>query len=300
MIEPSATTERVTNAMTVDVEEHFQVSGFAGVVRPEDWGAYPSRVEANTDRVLDLLARNEVRATFFVLGWVADRHPALARRIADAGHEVGSHGWSHQLVYEQDPATFRDETVRSKKLLEDQSGTEVSSYRAASFSIGRANLWALDVLAEAGFAYDSSLFPVVHDRYGIPGAPRRPYRLRTPGGHGMVEVPPSTVSFGRFTLPVAGGGYLRLYPAPVTDWAVCRLNSRERLPANVYVHPWEFDPDQPRVAGVGWKSRFRHYVNLDTTEDKLDRLLKRYRFGTLREAAETAGPLDEVRLGTDA
>ncbi len=283
--------------MTVDVEEHFQVSAFAAVVAREAWATLPSRVEANTGRLLDLFDEAGARATFFVLGWVAERHPALVRRIADRGHEIGSHGYGHRLIYDQQPGEFREEIVRSRKILQDASGQPVAGHRAASFSIGRRNLWALDVLADAGFAYDSSLYPVVHDRYGIPGAPRAIYRVKTRSGASLLEVPPSTVRLGRAVLPVAGGGYLRIYPFPFTSWAVRRLNGAESMPAVVYVHPWEVDPDQPRIRASAL-SRFRHYWGLSTTARKLRSLLRRFPFGAMCDVLERRGDIPEVSLDT--
>lgn len=276
------------NALTVDVEEHFQVSAFERVVPRADWELHGSRVEANTERLLDLFDDSGVRATFFVLGWVGKRHPGLVRTIAQRGHEVASHGMSHRLVYEQTPEAFRAETLQSKKLLEDAAGAAVEGYRAASFSIGYRNLWALDILAEAGMSYDSSLFPVVHDRYGVPGAPRRIHRVETPSGAVLIEIPPSTVPIAGATLPVAGGGYLRLYPKWLTAWAISRLNDVEGMPANLYVHPWEVDPEQPRMDGPAL-SRFRHYVNLRTTAPKLRDLTRRFRFGTMRQVIAASG-----------
>jgi len=290
------TSSTLRNALTVDVEEHFQVSAFEGVVRRDDWETFPSRVEANTDRLLDLMDAAEVRATFFVLGWVGERRPALVRRIGERGHEIASHGYSHRLIYSQPREQFRSELELSRKILQDTSGQPVEGHRAASFSIRRENLWALDAIAEAGFTYDSSLFPVRHDRYGIPGAPRRPYRLRTPEGGTLVELPPSTIRLGRWTLPVAGGGYLRLYPEWLTHWAIRRLNN-ETIPAQIYIHPWEVDPGQPRVAGLPWKSRLRHYVNLGTTFGKLKRLFAAHRFGPMRQIIGEAGELEELRIG---
>lgn len=283
---------RVLNALTVDVEEHFQVSAFESVVRRDDWESIPSRVEASVARLLDLLDERGVKATFFVLGWVAERRGPLVRRIAEAGHEIASHGYSHRLIYRQRPEEFREETVRSRRILQDASGQSVDGYRAASFSIGRGNLWALDVLAECGFAYDSSLFPVVHDRYGIPGAPRHIRRLETPAGRTLVEVPPSTVVVGPATLPVAGGGYLRLFPAALTRWAIRRLNRSERRPAVVYVHPWELDPGQPRLPCPP-VTRLRHYVGLRGTENKLRDLIGRFAFGTVRRVIDAS--LDRQR-----
>jgi polysaccharide deacetylase family protein (PEP-CTERM system associated) len=287
--------EGILNAMTVDVEEHFQVSGFEGTVRREDWASLPSRVSENTERLLDLFDETRIQATFFVLGWVAERHPRLVRSIADRGHEIASHGYSHRLAYSQTLEEFRHETLLSKRLLEDASGRTVSGYRAASFSIDGRNLWALDVLAEAGFTYDSSLFPVRHDRYGIPGAPRHPYRARTPRGASLIEVPPSTLRVGNAVLPVAGGGYLRLYPLALTLWAISRIHRTDRMPVVIYVHPWETDPSQPRIAAP-LLSRLRHYVGLAGTLPKLRRLAARFRFGPMSELASNADGLPEVAL----
>jgi polysaccharide deacetylase family protein (PEP-CTERM system associated) len=284
----------ILNAMTVDVEEHFQVSGFEGSVRREDWESHPSRVSENTGRLLDLFDEVGIRATFFVLGWLGERHPALVRRIADRGHEIASHGYSHRLAYSQAQEEFRSETERSKRILEDASGRAIAGYRAASFSIDRRNLWALDVLAETGFTYDSSLFPVRHDRYGLPGAPRHPYRVRTRSGAQLTEIPPSTLRFRNTVLPVAGGGYLRLYPLALTSWAIARLE-RERLPAVVYVHPWETDPEQPRI-DAPLMSRMRHYVGIDGTVSKLRRLATRFRFASMAEVVARCGPLPEIPL----
>lgn len=273
---------QVLNAMTIDVEEHFQVSAFAGVVEPRNWDSIASRVEPNTQRILDLLDERSVKATFFILGWIGERHRGLVRRIAERGHEIGSHGYSHTLVYQQQPNEFREEARRSKNILEDASGQRVLGYRAASFSIGRENLWALDALSEVGFLYDSSLFPVHHDRYGIPGAPRTMYRLRTANGGSILEVPPSTLRIGKLVLPVGGGGYLRLYPSTLTCWAIRRLNRSERMPAIVYLHPWEVDPEQPRIRAP-WGSRLRHYCRLGSTARKLRALLLNFRFGALHD-----------------
>jgi polysaccharide deacetylase family protein (PEP-CTERM system associated) len=278
---------RTLNGLTVDVEEHFQVSAFDGVVSRDSWAQRPSRVRDNTSRLLDLFDEQETRATFFVLGWIGERYPELVRQIADRGHEVASHGYSHQLVYNQTESEFREETERSRRILQDASGQAIFGYRAASFSIGRANLWALDTLVDAGFRYDSSLFPIVHDRYGIPGAERRIHELTTPRGQPLIEIPPSTVSVLGMKLPVGGGGYLRIFPLVFTRWAFRRLN-REGTPAIVYVHPWEVDPDQPRLQAPP-RSRFRHYTGLRTTASKLRELTSTFRFGTLRDVLVESG-----------
>jgi polysaccharide deacetylase family protein (PEP-CTERM system associated) len=286
---------QLLNGMTIDVEEHFQVSAFAGVIEPGSWDSMSSRVEPNTERVLDLLDERSVKATFFILGWIGERHRSLVRRIAERGHEIGSHGYSHTLVYRQRPQEFREEALRSKSILEDAAGRRVLGYRAASFSIGRENLWALDVLSELGFLYDSSLFPVHHDRYGIPGAPRTIYRVRTANGGSILEVPPSTVRIGKLVLPVGGGGYLRLYPSLLTRWAIRRLNRAERMPAVVYLHPWEVDPEQPRIRAP-WRTRMRHYCRLHSTAGKLRSLLASFRFGALHEVIARQPQLPERSL----
>lgn len=282
--------ETILNAMTVDVEEHFQVSAFEHLIPREDWETCPSRIEANTERVLDTFGETGIQATFFVLGCVARRHPRLIQRIAGMGHEVASHGYSHKLVYNQSPEEFRNETALSRQVLQDCSGQAVQGYRAASFSIGHQNLWALDVIADNGFTYDSSLFPVLHDRYGMPGAPRHIHRLATPSGSSIMEVPPSTLRIGKIVLPVAGGGYFRLYPQWLTHFAIRRLNLSEGMPAVVYIHPWELDPEQPRVRGLRLSSRLRHYVNLRSTRRKIRRLVQRYNFGPVQEVIRRANP----------
>ena len=268
----------IRNALTVDVEDYFHVSGFAGAINRKDWDSHPLRVDRNTGRLLDLFDQSQVKATFFVLGWVAERLPDLVREIADRGHEVACHGYSHELVYRQSPEVFREETLRSKALLEDITQSPVRGYRAASYSITGQSLWALDVLADAGFVYDSSIFPVRHDRYGIPGSPEYPYELKTPGGCPLVEFPLSTARVLGYRLPVAGGGYFRLYPYMVTKLGLRQINGKNR-PFIFYLHPWEIDPDQPRVS-ASRMSRFRHYNNLKKCEARLKRLMGDFRFGT--------------------
>jgi len=268
------------NAMTVDVEDYVHVSAFAGVIRMDDWDRYESRVERNTQRLLDLFDAHNVRATFFVLGWVAQRQPALIREIASRGHEVASHGLTHQLVYNQTPGVFREETRVSKVLLEDLVQRPVLGYRAASYSITRRSLWALDILAELGFRYDSSIFPVRHDRYGIPDAQIAPYMHETATGSRLVEFPLTTKKLFGYRLPVAGGGYFRLLPYAVTQAAFRSINQIERRPFIFYLHPWEIDPEQPRIR-AGALSRFRHYTNLSRCEGRLDRLLGQFTFGTV-------------------
>lgn len=277
----------IQNALTVDVEDYFHVSAFAKSIHQQDWHKYPLRVENNTQRLLDLFDEYEVKATFFVLGWVAEHTPDLVKAIADRGHEVACHGFSHQLVYNQSPEVFREETLRAKQLLEDLSQTPVRGYRAASYSITNRSLWALDILTEAGFEYDSSIFPVRHDRYGIPYSPEFPYRLETPNGHSLVEFPLSTAKLLKCRLPVGGGGYFRLYPYPLTRAGLSQINRRQQ-PFIFYLHPWEIDPGQPKIS-ASWFSRFRHYNNLDKCESRLHNLLSDFKFCTAENVLTSLG-----------
>lgn len=276
------------NALTVDVEDYFQVAALAEAIRPEDWHRHELRVERNTHRLLDLFDARDVTATFFVLGWVAERCPALVREIVARGHELASHGYSHQLVYRQTPEVFREETRRSKQILENEAQRRVLGYRAASYSVTRESLWALDIIAEEGFVWDSSIFPVRHDRYGIPGAQRWPHHLSTPAGHTLVEFPLTTLRWSGMTLPIAGGGYFRLYPYAFSRFGLRRVNRVDGRPFIFYLHPWEVDPDQPRVP-VGWKSRFRHYNNLRKCEPRLERLLDDFAFDTVGNVLRAQG-----------
>lgn len=281
---------RITNALTVDVEDYFHVSALAGAIPRDTWGSRESRVEGNVRRLLALLDEGGARGTFFVLGWVAERHPRLVKEIAARGHEIACHGFSHRLVYDQAPEEFYAETLRSKRVLEDLTGCAVLGYRAASYSIVRRSLWALDVLVELGFAYDSSIFPVRHDLYGIPDAQRMPHRLATPAGRSIVEWPMSTARVFGARLPVSGGGYFRLLPYWVTRWGLNSINRREAHPFIFYLHPWEIDPAQPRVR-ASRLSRLRHYTNLHKCEDRLRRLLREFRFGTARDGLASLGLL---------
>jgi polysaccharide deacetylase family protein (PEP-CTERM system associated) len=287
----------IRNALTVDVEDYFQVAAFAEEVDHKTWDSFPLRVERNTHRLLDLFARHGVQATFFVLGWVAERCPDLVRRIVECGHEVASHGYSHQLVYRQTPSVFREETARSKACLEDQAQRPVLGYRAASYSITRSSLWALDVLAELGFLYDSSIFPIRHDRYGIPDSPRWPYRIGTANSGHIIEFPPSTLAVGSYRLPVSGGGYFRIYPYLLTRLALSRINRSERRPFIFYLHPWEIDPGQPRIR-ARWLSTFRHYTNVDRCEERFSRLLRDFQFATVGEVLKetSISEVDSVRV----
>lgn len=286
---------RIVNAFTVDVEDYFQVAALAPAIERASWPQRESRVERNTGVLLDLLAERGIHGTFFVLGWIAERHPDLIRRIAAAGHEIACHGFSHQLVYEQTPEEFREETARSKSTLEDLGGSAVIGYRAASFSITRRSLWALDVLIDLGFEYDSSIFPIRHDRYGIPGADPRPSRLTAPSGRTLAEFPLSAASYLGVRVPVSGGGYFRLLPYLVTRSGLRQINGTGGRPFAFYLHPWEIDPHQPRVR-VGWLSRFRHYTNLDRCESRLRRLLAEFRFASMREVLHCAGLLPSGSL----
>jgi polysaccharide deacetylase family protein (PEP-CTERM system associated) len=286
----------IVNAMTVDVEDYFHVSAFDSVVSRARWSQFESRVSDNTDRLLELFDRANVRSTFFVLGWVAERFPALVRRIVDLGHEVASHGHDHQLLYLLTPRQFREDVRAAKKAIEDAAGIAVVGFRAPSYSVIESSLWALDVLIEEGFVYDSSIFPIHHDRYGIPVSPRHPYVLSRPPAS-IVEAPGSTVKWGPFNLPVGGGGYFRILPYGWTRWGIRRLNEFEKLPAIFYLHPWEIDPDQPRLS-AGRLSRFRHYRNLEKTEDRLRALLREFRFSTMMSLLH--GQIREMRAEVGA
>jgi polysaccharide deacetylase family protein (PEP-CTERM system associated) len=270
------------NVLSVDVEDYFHVSAFSGVVRSSDWDRYPSRVEANTRRVLDLLQECGVQGTFFFLGWVAERRPALVREVAARGHEIGCHSYWHRLIYQQNAKEFREDTRRSKDVIEQAAGAALHGYRAPSYSITSGSLWALDVLAETGFTYDTSIFPIRHDVYGIPGAPRHPFRIATPSGV-IVEYPMTTFRLlGGPNFPVGGGGYLRLFPFWYTRLGLRRALA-EGIPLITYIHPWELDPWQPRLRGR-LRSRLRHYGNLSHTQDRLRRLLGMAGFSSFRDS----------------
>ncbi|HYE86796.1 MAG TPA: XrtA system polysaccharide deacetylase [Vicinamibacterales bacterium] len=287
----------VMNAMTVDVEDYFHATAFDRVVsradgrrrpsaRSDRWGELESRVVPNTHRLLELFAANNVRATFFILGWVAERFPQLVRDIADGGHELASHGFHHQLVYLLTPEQFRHDVRRARAVIEDAAGLRVRGYRAPSFSIVKQSLWALDVLIEEGHTYDASIFPIHHDRYGIPDAPRRAHVVARPAG-AIVEVPASTLRLARTNYPIAGGGYFRLFPYTVSKAAISHLNQRERLPAVVYIHPWEVDPAQPRLP-LPPAMRWRHHVGIGTALDKLRNVLADFAFGPVSDVIDAA------------
>lgn len=277
--------------LTVDLEEYFQVSNLTGVVRRDAWESMPSRVEESTRRLLDLFDRKDSRATFFVLGWVAERHAKLVREIADRGHEVACHGYAHDLVYDLGPQRFREDLRRAKRAVEDATGIRMRGYRAPSYSITEASLWALRILSEEGFRFDSSIFPIRHHRYGIPDFARSPVALDL-GDARLLEFPLTTLRLGRWNLPLAGGAYLRFLPASLFRRGFARL-VREGRPTVLYLHPWEIDPGQPRQA-VGWKIRLNHYFNLGRVEARLSRLLEAHRFapmGEVLDGLEGAGEL---------
>ncbi|PJJ17722.1 polysaccharide deacetylase family protein (PEP-CTERM system associated) [Janthinobacterium sp. 67] len=260
------------NALTIDVEDYFQVSAFAPHIARADWPRLECRVEANIERILLLLDSRRIHATFFTLGWIAERYPAMLRRVADAGHEVASHGYAHLRASEQSAAQFADDVRRSKTILEQITGLAVRGYRAPSFSIGAANLWAFDELQEAGYGYSSSIYPIRHDHYGMPDAPRFAWRPRGP--HGVLELPVSTVRLRGRNLPAGGGGYFRLMPYALSRWLLRRINSRDGQAGIFYFHPWELDPGQPRPPGLDARTRFRHYLNLGRMEARLGRLTR--------------------------
>lgn len=270
------------NAFTVDLEDYFQVSAFDRAVSRDQWPSFDRRVVANTRRMLDLLDRHAVRATFFVLGWIAEREPDLVREVRARGHEIASHGYEHRLVYDQSPDAFRRDIRRSRDLLERLTGAPVVAYRAPSFSITKKSLWALEILAEEGFRIDASIFPIYHDRYGIPDANPAIHKIAT-RRHPLWEIPGSTVRVGRLNLPVGGGGYLRLYPFPLTLRLLARINRKHGRPFILYVHPWELDPGQPRIKTGSRLTHFRHYRNLNKTEPRLDALLTRFPFAPLSD-----------------
>jgi len=270
----------LVNALTVDVEDYFQVSALAPYIKREAWDSTPCRVEGNVERILALLEKHRSRATFFTLGWIAQRYPGVVRSIVRGGHELASHGYGHLRASDQSPAEFARDIGDAKKLLEDIGGVKVDGYRAPSFSIGESNLWAFDTIAQAGYKYSSSVYPVRHDHYGMPDAPRFPYRL----ANGLLEIPITTTPLLGRNLPAGGGGYFRLAPYAVSRWAIRRVNREDRRPAIFYMHPWEIDPGQPRVRGVGLKTRFRHYFNLRETEARLGRLLADFQWDTVRRA----------------
>lgn len=269
------------NAMTVDVEDYFQVSAFEGCIRRAQWQDFPPRVVENCQWILDLFQRHGLQATFFTLGWIAERHPQLVKRIVADGHELACHGDQHIRVSQQNAEQFRQDIRRSKAVLEDLAGQPVVGYRAPCFSINAENLWALTVLQEEGFLYSSSIYPVRHDLYGMPQAPRFPFTPQQ--APGLLEIPVSTLRIFKHNLPCGGGGFFRLYPYVLSRCALRHLQNGEGQPAVFYFHPWEIDPDQPRIAGLPWKARFRHYLHLDQTRPRLERLCQDFAWSSMRQ-----------------
>ena len=281
------------NALTIDVEEWFQVSALEHLVPFHRWDEQVSRVEYGMHRLLTVLEAAHVRATCFVLGWVAERHPELVKALHRAGHEIACHGYRHRLAYRMTPEAFTEDARRAKAILEDLIGEPVQGFRATSFSVVASTQWVLERLVQLGFRYDSSVFPIAHDRYGMPRARRFPHWVSTPSGP-IVEAPLATVRIGGWNLPIAGGGYLRHWPLDLIRWGIRRVNGKERQPVVLYVHPWELDPGQPRLPGMGWAARVRHYRNLHRTEARLQCLLREFSFGTLREVLRRNGFLAET------
>jgi polysaccharide deacetylase family protein (PEP-CTERM system associated) len=278
-------TELMVNAMTVDVEDWFQVQAFAGTIDRAEWETLERRVENNTARILDMFAAAGVTGTFFTLGWVAERHPALVRRIVAAGHELASHGYYHRLVHEQTPAEFAADIGDARRLLEDTGGVAVQGYRAPTFSINSRNPWAFDVLEEQGYRYSSSIYPIRHDLYGMPGAPRFPFH---PEGRRLLEIPMTTVRLGGRNLPCAGGGYFRLLPYEIYRAGLRRFNAADRAPGVFYTHPWEIDAGQPRVSAAPRIAKFRHYLNLSRVPGRMERLLRDFRWGRVDQVFAAA------------
>lgn len=263
------------NAMTVDVEDYFQVSAFENTIDRADWNDLPLRVGRNMERILALYDRYDIKATFFVLGWVAERLPSMVQDVVAAGHELASHGYGHERVTTMTPGEFREDLLRAKGILEDLGGVSIKGYRAPSYSIGRDNLWALDVLQETGHQYSSSIYPIHHDLYGMPEAPRFPF-FHKPGG--LLEIPITTVMLADKPMPCGGGGYFRLFPYALSRWALQKVHRNDGKPCVFYYHPWEIDPNQPRQTDAGFKSRFRHYLNLSRMEGRVEQLLKDFQW----------------------
>jgi polysaccharide deacetylase family protein (PEP-CTERM system associated) len=280
--------------LTIDIEDYFQVSAFEDIVSKDDWDSYPSRVVPNTSKILSLLDTRNVKATFFILGWTAQKYPDLVKNIFYKGHEVACHGYYHRLIYELTPDEFREDTRKAKNILEQITGTKIIGYRAPSYSITKRTPWAHEILAELGFQYDSSIFPIHHDRYGMPDAPRFSYRVPNLE---LTEYPLSTFLFFTKKVPVAGGGYFRLFPYWFSKMALQNINQRERQPFIFYFHPWEIDPEQPRMRRAKHLSRFRHYINLDKTYGRLQKLIHDFSFGRITDL-ETGPPNHETTQGS--
>jgi len=269
----------LVNAMSVDVEDYFQVSAFEKIISRSDWDACEYRVEKNTNAILDLFSEKDIKATFFTLGCIAEKSKSLVRRIVEDGHELASHGYDHTRVIHQTEEQFRNDADKTKKLLEDISGVNVRGYRAASYSIGEKNLWALDVLQQCGYQYSSSIYPIKHDLYGMPSAPRFEFYPR--GNSGILEIPVSTIELAGRRFPCGGGGFFRLYPYALSKWAIQRVNRNDAQPSIFYFHPWEIDPDQPKQQGISFKTRFRHYLNLSKMRQRLVNLISDFHWGRM-------------------
>lgn len=272
-------TSTITNALTIDVEDYFQVSAFAPHIARSEWNTRECRVERNVNAILDMLARRNTKATFFTLGWIAERYPQLVREIVEEGHELASHGYGHERASDQSEEAFFADINLAKIVLEDLTGVQVNGYRAPSFSIGTGNLWAFDCLVRAGYRYSSSIYPIRHDHYGMPDSPRFAYEVRP----GLMEIPITTLRVLNRNLPSSGGGYFRLLPYALSRWMLSRVNGHDRQSGVFYFHPWEIDPGQPRIAGISRKTRFRHYVNISRMESRLNRLLGDFKWGRMDE-----------------
>lgn len=270
----------IINAMTVDVEDYFQVSAFEKHISRKDWASHPSRVEENTDRILTLFAAHNIKATFFTLGWLAERYPTMIGRIVEQGHEIASHGWDHQRATSQNKDEFREDIKRAKAMLEDVSGCVVKGYRAPSYSICATNLWALDVLADEGHRYSSSIVPIKHDHYGMPDSSR--FAFSAAGGR-LLEIPVTTVPIFSRNINCGGGGWFRLFPYLFSKWALSKVNNDEKMPCNFYFHPWEIDPYQPKMDNISFKTKFRHYLNLNKMHGRLECLLEDFKWGRMDE-----------------
>lgn len=269
----------ITNALTIDVEDYFQVSAFAPHIARSEWNMRECRVERNVNLILEMLARRDIRATFFTLGWIAERYPQLVRQIVKEGHELASHGYGHERASDQTEEAFFADIHLAKIVLEDLTGIEINGYRAPSFSIGTGNLWAFDCLVRAGYRYSSSVYPIRHDHYGMPNSPRFAYEVRP----GLMEIPITTLRVLNHNLPSSGGGYFRLLPYALSRWMLGRVNGHDHESGIFYFHPWEIDTGQPRIAGISSKTRFRHYVNIDRMEGRLNQLLDDFKWGRMDE-----------------
>ena len=278
--------EEKVNVLSIDVEDYYHVAAFEKHVRFEDWDKFESRVERNTRHLLELLSQGNIEATFFFLGWVAERNKSLVREVKSQGHEIGCHSFSHKMIFTQQREEFKKDIERSKSILEDLIGEKVIGYRAPTYSITKDSLWALDVLIEMGFQYDSSIFPIFHDRYGIPDFPRSPHFINREGFGRILEFPLSTIKILNQNIPIAGGGYFRIFPYKLIRFGIRKINLVENESAIIYLHPWEFDPDQPRING-SFLSKFRHYINLQNTKKRFCQLIKDFKFTSFENIIKT-------------